>query len=151
MYHALTNDDRFAYLDTIPLRSRQAIKMENVVRGVIVSANLEAYGVVLPLKELLWVSYRDVRVASVWLSDGYVVTKAEGLVSMPNLGPEYKMCDIWDVRREDGKWFVDIDANERKQRLMAVVARRWKTRTWPTCRRLSATSWPIGAKGWIRC
>jgi hypothetical protein len=124
MYDALTNDDRFAYLDTIPLRSRQAIKLENVIRGVIVSAHFEAYGLVVPFKELLWVSYRDVRVVSIWISDGYVITKAEGLVSMPKLGSEYKMCDIWDVRREDGRWFVDIDAKEREQRLMAVVAKR---------------------------
>jgi hypothetical protein len=132
MYTALNNNDPPAYLSTISPNSRSVIKVENVLRSIIVSSNLNAYGLVeIDLGGLFSVLYVDMVYWGEYQYDGYVIVRASGSVNILNSTSSYSVCDMWDVRRyAPNQWFVDVEAPERKQRIERIVKARIEANPW---------------------
>lgn len=126
MYAAISNDNQSVYMGTISPNSRSIFKFGKALRAIVLSSNLNAIlGVQIDLGELLAVTYSELKVSGTYLTDGYVIVRAEGWAYFWKSTFGYPMCDIWDVRRyENNQWLVDVEAPERKDRQAQIIATR---------------------------
>jgi hypothetical protein len=124
MYDALTNGNDLEYLHTLPLESRGRIRPGRILSGIIEQTRVQLSTFEIPLEYLNEVAYNNMSYSGEWQREGYVIVHARGLAYLAALKAEYKMCDVWDVRRYDEGWLVDVDAAERSVRLQYLDERR---------------------------
>ncbi len=119
MYNALAKGDMNAYMDTILPTNRS---MPNPL-GVLGAMSISAGPVGFDVGKLTAMSFRDLRTHVVRATNDYALVQAEGYLRMQALGMEVHFCDQHDVRQQGGKWYVDVFAQERRNRMLQYQQR----------------------------
>jgi|CXWK01.1.fsa_nt_gi ketosteroid isomerase-like protein len=118
-YEAFSADDMNALMDTVAPDDRN--KTGFGLMGLINSLSFSLGGIGIDAGSLTEANVSNMEYDLVSENGDYALVKAEGNFRNTAMGIEAPMCDLLDVRREDdGKWYIDIDASERMDRLSRI-------------------------------
>ncbi len=118
MYEAISEGDTNAYMDTILPTNRRQPNLLGLVNAI--SIGIGPVGV--DLSKLTAVTISDLDVSIIRSNETYALVQATGKIRYPILMLEVEFCDQHDVRLySDGKWYVDVYAPERAERLEKIL------------------------------
>jgi len=120
MYRAFSRGDMDGYMDTILPQNRRQPNPFGLLNAMSFSIGPVGFDV----SKIMAVSIRDLKLKMLKVKDDYALVQAEGYVRYPIIMMEVRFCDQHDVRLQDGRWYVDVYAPERAQRLEKVLGIR---------------------------
>lgn len=124
MYKAILQNDPDAYMDVILPANRRVLNPVNMLQALSLGYSAGGFGVSLDIGQLTKISFRDLDVEVVSVDGAYALVRATGNVRYPGLMLELPFCDMHDLRLESGKWYVDVYASERKERIARIVEKK---------------------------
>jgi len=117
MYDAVASGDMNAYMDTQTPDSFTQPSMY----GALSALSLSVGPVGLDFSKLMKVGIGNLKLTIVSSTDDYAVVQAEGQIRIVAFLVQYNFCDQHDVRKINGKWYVDPNAPERTARIQRIM------------------------------
>lgn len=124
MYESLEIGDTNAYMDTLLPENRRQPNPFGLLNALSASAGFGGLNLGVDISKLIQVSFSDLEVTVLAKKGDYALTQAMGKIRYPILMMETPFCEQLDLRRVDGKWYVDLLALERQQRMARILQRQ---------------------------
>jgi hypothetical protein len=122
MYNSLAKGDANGYLDTILPQDRTMPNPLGLLSAIHLSFSYGPFG--LDLSQLTKFSINDLKVKIIYSTDDYAIVQAEGGLRYPLLITEIQFCDTHDLRKVNGRWYVDVLAPEKQARVENILAQK---------------------------
>ena len=129
LYRSMQTGDSNAHLDTILPENRlmpNPMSAFGIFGAIFANLGLGDFGLGLNLGSLMesvsQFTIQNLKLTVLQEREEYVLVEARGEIRFSVLSIEVPFCDQHDVRKQDGKWYVDLYAPEREARLQKLAA-----------------------------
>ncbi len=127
MYEAINSGREDKYLDLVLEKKHTEIQPMGVLGAVASSLSISILSLSIDWDKLQERAYYRLAATPVSTStpiSTYVLIEARGRERHKTVDRDVDFCQLWDVRLVDGRWLVDIDSDERRARVAALMQKQ---------------------------
>lgn len=121
MYKALQAQDQNSYLDTLLPANRKYPDLDGVLATLLGGTSVKFGGLGLDFDSLLTPSWSDIQYTTLMNDGEHAVVEARGFAR--SMMMEMPFCDMHDLTKYQGAWFVDKFHPDREVRLRRYIER----------------------------